>query len=148
MRSLYFDTAYLGKLRWPETGSAAVCRLAEGADELTCAAHGRAEFYSICHRKVREGEATAEQAGIVCAQFESDCANGGIRLLALEQAVLDRVAKAYRSAPPSLYLRAADALHLATAAQAGFREIFSNDRHLLAAAAHFGLAGTNVTAPA
>ncbi len=41
-------------------------------------------------------------------------------------------------------LRAADALHLACALEHGFREIFSNDRHLLASAAAFKITGRNV----
>lgn len=46
--------------------------------------------------------------------------------------------------PATAYLRAADAVHLVSALEAGFTEIWSNDRHLLAAAAYFGLQGRSV----
>ena len=62
----------------------------------------------------------------------------------LTDAILDRVEAVFATAPATTYLRAADALHLATAAEHGFAEIYSNDRHLLAAAPLFGLRGVNV----
>ena len=76
--------------------------------------------------------------------FEADCAAGGIRLLPLTAAIVDSVARVFATAPATSYLRAADALHLASAADFGFTEIYSNDRHLLAAAPLFGLRGVNV----
>jgi predicted nucleic acid-binding protein len=53
------------------------------------------------------------------------------------EAVLD-------TAPATTNIRAADALHLACAAEHGFTEVHSNDRLFLAAAPLFGLKGVNV----
>ena len=38
----------------------------------------------------------------------------------------------------------ADAVHLATAREVGEREVWTNDRHMLAAASFFGLTGRSV----
>lgn len=43
--------------------------------------------------------------------------------------------------PPATHLRAGDAVHLTTALDLGESEIWTNDRHVLAAAEHFGLTG-------
>ena len=91
-----------------------------------------------------EGVATPADYQRLIAQFQSDCASGTIILLPLTEAILDRVEQVFTTAPATLFLRAADALHLATAAEHGFTEIYSNDKHLLAAAPLFGLLGLNV----
>jgi predicted nucleic acid-binding protein len=109
-----------------------------------CSSHGRAEFYSIGFRKLREGSTVPSTLQTVFAQFNADIANGDIRLLPLTDAVLDRVESVFATAPATTYLRAADAIHLATAAEHRFAEVHSNDRHLLAAAPLFGLRGLNV----
>jgi predicted nucleic acid-binding protein len=143
MSTLYFDTTYLCKLRWPEPGSAEVCACAATAD-LATALHGRAEFYAVGLRKRREGTVTNSAVLSINTQFNADIAAGDIRILPITAAVLDRVETVFATAPATTYLRAADALHLATAAEHGFTEIHSNDKHLLAAAPLFGLEGVNV----
>jgi predicted nucleic acid-binding protein len=80
----------------------------------------------------------------VFAQFHADIAAGDLRLIPLTDAILDRIEAVFITAPATTYLRAADAVHLATDAEHGFTEIHSNDKHLLAAAPLFGLAGVNV----
>jgi predicted nucleic acid-binding protein len=144
MKRIFFDTTYFGKLHWREPGSAEVLTCAATADELVCSLHGRAEFYSIGFRKVRDGLAAPSTLQAVFAQFDADVAAGDIRLLALTDAIVDRVESIFATAPATTCLRAADALHLATAAEHGFAEIYSNDKHLLAAAPLFGLRGVNV----
>lgn len=46
--------------------------------------------------------------------------------------------------PSTVFLRSADALHLACAATHGFQDVYTNDRHMLKAAGHFHLTGVNV----
>ncbi len=144
MKQLFFDAAYLGKLHWIEPGSAEVQALATKAGQIVCSQHGRAEFYSIGFRKVREGLATHNILRSVFAQFNADVASDTISLLSLSDTIIDRIENVFATAPANTYLRAADALHLATASENGFAEIHSNDKHLLAATPLFGLIGVNV----
>ncbi|MCU0794239.1 MAG: type II toxin-antitoxin system VapC family toxin [Opitutaceae bacterium] len=146
MIAAYFDTAYLLKLYHPELGSGAVRALAATVDVITCSLHGRAELVAAAHRKVREGTALPAHVDALIEQIAADRAAGALHWLPIGDIHLDRVTAAYRRAAPSVYLRAADALHLASAAEAGFVEIYSNDRHLLAAAPLFGLRGIDVIA--
>jgi predicted nucleic acid-binding protein len=59
---------------------------------------------------------------------------------ALVEAQVHRMA----TLPRTVFLRAADALHLTCAAEAGLREVYSSDLHLVAAAPHFGLRGVTL----
>ena len=66
-------------------------------------------------------------------------------LIPVTDALLRKTATMVRGLPSNVLLRAGDAIHLATALDTGEAEVWTNDRHLLAAAAHFGLAGKSVT---
>jgi len=65
----------------------------------------------------------------------------GTNLMPVTESLLRKTAMLIRSPPPDVPLRAGDAIHTATALETGETEIWTNDRHLLAAVAHFGLAG-------
>lgn len=144
MSQAYYDANYLFKLQCVENGTSEVRAHAATVNILCIAAHGRAEYASAAFRKVREGAATSSDYQLAIAQVKADESTGNLKFLPLTEAILDRVELAFATAPATTYLRAADALHLATASEHGFTEIHSNDKHLLAAASLFGLVGVNV----
>jgi predicted nucleic acid-binding protein len=141
---LYFDTAYLGKCYWNEPDGRRVRELARQADGLYSSAICIAEMACLVHRKVREGPVTPADAGIRQDLFLDDVNNGVITAVPVTERILRRVEATARALPPSCYLRTFDALHLITAADSGFAEVWTNDRHMLAAAPHFGLVGRSV----
>jgi predicted nucleic acid-binding protein len=144
MITAYYDANYLFKLQCQEHGTAEVQAHAATVQVLYSALHARAEFTSAAFRKVREGTASQNDFWLFLAQMHTDTATGNLRFLPLTDAIIDRIETVFATAPATTYLRAADALHLATAAEHGFTEIHSNDKHLLAAAPLFGLLGVNV----
>lgn len=140
---IYLDSCYLVRLYFEDPGFGPVRELA-ASDHVACAEHGRAEVIAAFHRKLREGTLrTAEYRGLL-AQFQADDAAGAVEWLPLAVEVQDRIGQVYAELPASVYLRAADALHLAAAAAHGHRLVYSNDLRFLEAAPHFGLKGRNV----
>ena len=77
---------------------------------------------------------------------KEDEQNGVWHWFPLTHDLVLRVCEQIKELPQSVFLRAADALHLACAQHYGFSEIYTNDRHMLAAAPHFGLTGINILA--
>ena len=140
---LYFDTSYIVRLYVCDPGWEKVTALAR-TDALACSILGRAETIGAFHRKFREGTFIRKDLLDALKQFEADCAAKAYEWLPLSHAVVDRLAKAYGALDASTHLRAADGIHLASAAENGFREFYSNDAHLLAASSNFGLSGRNV----
>lgn len=140
---IYFDTSYLVRLYYLDPGADQVRALA-ATDHVACAALGQAEMMAAFHRKLREGAIKPAAYAALVDQLQAHIEAGAFQWLAQNREILSRVRHVYRNLPASVFLRGADAIHLATAAEAGFRIVYSNDAHLLAAARHFGIDGRNV----
>jgi predicted nucleic acid-binding protein len=139
---IYFDTSYLLRLYYEDAGFVTVRELV-ATDHLACAVHGQAEILAAFHRKLREGAVTPKSYQALLDQFEADREAGAFHWLPAGPEVLARITAVFAGLPRSVYLRGADALHLATAAANGFKAVYSNDTHLLTAAPHFKLKGLN-----
>lgn len=143
----YFDTAYILKCYVKEYGWEQVRAFAHGRERIACSIYGRLELHAALHRKLREGEVTEQQLKVVLWQLDVDESGRLWEWLPLTPAIMTAVADTYRSLPRDPFLRTGDAVHLLSAKARGFTEIYSNDRHLLAAAPHAGMTGRNVIEP-
>lgn len=140
---IFFDTTYLVRLYLDENGSETIRSLA-GSVPIAASWHAQAELLCTFHRAYREGrlEKKAYQAQRI--QFASDQSAAVFRWLPVTDSTLNLLDSTLAGASARIFLRAADALHLACAAEHGFKEVYSNDRHFLSAAPLFGLTGINI----
>jgi len=140
---LYFDTSYLVRLFTRDPGWEKVRALAV-TDSLACCLHGQAEAVAAFHRKFRERTINEKEFGQILAEFDRDCKAAAFDWLPLSEAVMERLINTFSNLPATIHLRAADAMHLACAAENAFKEIYSNDARFLSGAPHFGLNGINI----
>ena len=140
----YFDSAYVAKCYLNDPDSETVWDLVRTPVALYSSALCIAEVTSAVHRRYREKALTRKQVQEITARFRSDIEGGTWTLVPLSEQLLWEVDEALRRLPGSIFLRSGDAIHLDSARMTGFEEIWSNDRHLLAAAPHFRLRGRHV----
>lgn len=127
-----------------EPGSEVVRQHAATAGRIACCETGRVELAAVFHRHLREGRLNAREYRVALQQFESDLEAGVWRWLPLDTPILLEARKSFDGLSAKYFLRAADAMHLACARANGFREVFTNDRHMLAACPAFSLKGRNI----
>lgn len=141
---MYFDTAYIAKFYFNEPESARVRQLVLKADAIRSSLWAFAEFHAVLHRRLREGFSSERDTRNLAARFSEHIEDGLWHLIPVNESLLRRTSALLVSAPRDLFIRTADAVHLATAQEAGEREVWTNDRHMIAAAPYFGLAGRSV----
>jgi predicted nucleic acid-binding protein len=143
--NVYFDSAYIAKCYLNEPGGAEVREFARQASGLHSSALCIAELACVIHRNLREGSISPTQASRVRDQIAEDIRGEVWRLIPVSNRLLQRVDSLVHSLPPDCFLRSGDAIHLASAIDGGFPELWTNDRHLLKAASRIGIQGRSVT---
>ena len=138
---VYFDTAYVAKCYLNEPTGKEVRKLARRAEGLYSSAWCIAELACVFQRHIREGSITQDQGATLRRLFLQDVRNRVWVLFPVSERLLFRIESLIGSLPRSVYVRAGDAIHLVSAKDAGFSEIWSNDRRLCEAAPYFDLAG-------
>jgi predicted nucleic acid-binding protein len=141
---VYLDTTYIAKFYFNEPGSPRVRELVRKAGTIHSSLWTLAEFHSLLHRQVREGAASPDDAQDLDLRFSEHVADGLWNLVPVHETLLRRTGSLMISAPRDLFIRTAAAVHLETAHEIGEREVWTNDRHMLAAATYFGLTARSV----
>jgi predicted nucleic acid-binding protein len=140
----YFDTAYIAKCYLNEPGAERVRAVAMAADGLCSCEVARAELLCAVKRHLREGRLGRADVRRVLVRFERDERDGVWEWIPVTSELIRGACDAVRALPATAPIRALDALHLQCARERGLREIYTNDRHMAAAAAHFELRAQNV----
>lgn len=92
-----------------------------------------------------ERHVTKRGMATIVKEFHQDEADGVWRWFGVTPELLEQ-ARAAVLGLRRVFLRSGDALHLACARGYGFRQVCTNDRHMLAAPPHFQIAGVDVLA--
>jgi predicted nucleic acid-binding protein len=141
---MYLDSAYVAKYYVNEPDAAAVRKLIRRTSFVCSSSWALVEVTCVFHRHVREGSLTLAQGRELMDVFRRHAEGDLWNLMPVSVSLLRRTATLIRAAPAGVSLRAGDAVHVASALEAGEAEMWTNDRHLLAAAAHFGIAARSV----
>jgi predicted nucleic acid-binding protein len=138
---VYLDSAYVAKFYVNEPDSQRVRAVILAAGSRVTSSISLVEMACVMHRHMREGVLEASQVRTMLSRFFEHVESGFWILFPVTESLLRRANHLVSTAPAATFLRAGDAIHLTSAFEAGENEIWASDRHMLAAALHFGLTG-------
>lgn len=136
---IFCDTSTVAKLYVPEKESLVTQRRLESEDEVGVSELLRPELFGVFHRRLRETKWTQAEFQAAIRQFTKDDLGGFWTWLPLDSTIVEAATSTYTTLAPDVFLRTADCIHLVTALKHGFAEIYTHDRHQLAAASALGL---------
>jgi len=143
---MFLDSAYLAKFYLNEPDSPKVRHLIQNADSrIVSSEWSILEVTCAFHRHLREGQLSAEQHNELLQAFHKHTDDEIWTLVPINRRIVRRSSDLLKTLPAGIYLRAGDAIQLFSVQEAGESEVWSNDRHLLAAAPHFGITGRRVS---
>ena len=137
----YFDSALVAKFYLNEPGRERVRAVARRSGLIVSSGIAVAEVAAAFHRKLREGSVDGTVFRALQGQFAHDLQEGLWKVIPPSGALLEEVRALFARLDKTVFLRSLDALHIVTAKDEGFDQIYSNDRHLLNACASVGLKG-------
>jgi len=138
---MYLDSAYIAKYYLNEPDSLRVRKIIHGASSLISSAWSVAEVSCVFHRYLRQGALRDRQFRTLSREFLAHVDRELWTLVPVTGALIRRMNSLIVTLPANVFLRAGDAVQLVSALEAGETEVWTNDRHMLAAAQHFGITG-------
>jgi predicted nucleic acid-binding protein len=122
---MYLDAAYVAKYYVNEPDSPAVRRAIRSADSLLSSTWSIVEVTSALHRHLRQGSLGVEELQEALALFREDAESGFWTLIPVSETLFWRVTSRVATVPARTFLRAGDAVQLASAIEAGESEIWT-----------------------
>jgi predicted nucleic acid-binding protein len=141
---IFFDTSAAAKLYVAEQESTVVRQLVEAEDQVVLCELARPEIMAVFHRRLREKKWTQADFSFAVRQFSRDDISGFWTWLPLDRAIFNAAAEIYTTLPETVFLRASDCLHLVTALNHNFTEIYTYDAHQAKGAVVLGLKAIKV----
>jgi uncharacterized protein len=142
---VFCDTSTIFKYYTAEAESDAVRTQLDEAEEVALSELARVEVISAFYRRLRERLWSREQFLRIVGQFEQDDFQRKWEWLPVDNAIIRYAAGIFIKLPDNTPLRASDSVHIATALEGDYNEIYTHDERQARAAEALGLSAVRIT---